>query len=160
LGRGGHLVRVRIRVRVDVRVGVRATVKVRLRVSRPRRPQLAHVEPRDQLVRHAAARSLLAYLHEETPRPLLCEALPRAAEVEVVPLPRAPGRLRRRQDPVEERFHHRPQLPVQQLSPERIVVGGGPAGAARRAEREQAGGLKVRSHFDLQLGGQAEEHRE
>ena len=52
------------------------------------------------------------------------------------------------------------QLPVQQLSPERIVVGGGPAGAARRAEREQAGGLKVRSHFDLQLRGQAEEHRD
>ena len=49
---------------------------------------------------------------------------------------------------------------MQQLSPERIVVGGGPAGAARRAEREQAGGLKVRSHFDLQLGGQAQEHRD
>ena len=111
-------------------------------------------------MRNATARSLLAYLHEETPRPLLCEALPRAAEVEVVPLPRAPGRLRRRQDPVEERLQHRPQLPVQQLSPERIVVGGGPAGAARRAEREQAGGLKVRSHFDLQLRGQAEEHRD
>ena len=57
-------------------------------------------------------------------------------------------------------MQHRPQLPVQQLSPERIVVGGGPAGAARRAEREQAGGLKVRSHFDLQLGGQAQEHRD
>ena len=111
-------------------------------------------------MRNATARSLLAYLHEETPRPLLCEALPRAAEVEVVPLPRAPGRLRRRQDPVEERLQHRPQLPVQQLSPERIVVGGGPAGAARRAEREQAGGLKVRSHFDLQLWGQAQEHRD
>ena len=102
--------------------------------------------------------ALLAYLNEQTSRPLLCETLPRAAEVEVVPLPRAAGRLRWRQGPVEEGVQHRLQLPVQQLSPERLVVGGGAAGAARSAEREQAGGLKVRRHLDSELGRQAQQH--
>ena len=39
------------------------------------------------------------------------------------------------------------------------VVGGGLAGAARSAEREQAGGLKVRSHFHSELGREAQQHR-
>ena len=81
-----------------------------VRLLCPRPPQMLQ-----RIVRGGA---LLAYLHEQTPRPLLCEALPRTAEVEVVSLPRAAGRLRWRQDTVEEGVQHRLQLPVQQLSPE------------------------------------------
>ena len=39
------------------------------------------------------------------------------------------------------------------------MVGGGPAGAARSAEREEAGGLQVRSHFNSELGREAQQHR-